>query len=422
MPEPFRDPVHNFIPVDVQLVAELIQTREFQRLRRVRQLGTSYVTYHGAEHTRFTHSLGVMHVMQRVLQHLRAQGTEWEPLEHDAVVAAALLHDIGHGPFSHVWEHVVSPGKRHEQWTREIISGSTEVNQVLSARDAALPKLVLAILGGLHPTRFLCSLVAGQLDADRMDYLLRDSWATGTGYGRFDLERVIQVLGVRRGQVVVHERGLHNVEEYILARYFMYWQVYLHRTTRAQEVMLKRLLTRAKHLLASGGESMPCTTPLWSFLGGSKQSLEDYLAVDDHDVWFAIKQWATAADPVLKDLASRFLNRRLFKPVFRQHVEDARFDLVDRLKDTVAKQGFDPEYYLALDRTSDVPYDYYLAEEADEGDRQKPSILIVTGADKTLEISKRSEVINALASRRRTGQNIYVPDECRDAVKTALEE
>ena len=190
----FRDPVHNFIPVDDELALSVINSREFQRLRRIRQLGTSYVTYHGAEHSRFTHSLGAFHIMKRVLKRFDETGIPLSDQDKLVATIGALVHDLGHGPFSHVWEKVIGKDKKHETWTREMIEQDTEVGKLLRGRDPGLPKKVLEFLDGTYPVKYLSSLISSQLDVDRMDYLLRDSLLTGASYGQFDLQRVIQVL------------------------------------------------------------------------------------------------------------------------------------------------------------------------------------------------------------------------------------
>ncbi len=195
MEKVFQDPVHGFITVEEPLLLGLIDTPEFQRLRRLRQLGAAAGTYHGAEHTRFGHSLGAMHVMKRVLLRFRDLGIPLDEEDRLAALAAALLHDLGHGPLSHLWEKVTG-GRGHEWWTAAILAGDTAIHRVLRERDLALPGRVLGILQGRHPLAYLSLLVASQLDVDRMDYLLRDGLMTGTSYGRFDLERLIHTMTV----------------------------------------------------------------------------------------------------------------------------------------------------------------------------------------------------------------------------------
>ncbi len=424
----FRDPVHDFITVEDDLLLALIDTPEFQRLRRIRQLGASYGTYHGAEHSRFSHAIGVLHVMQRVLKRFRDLGLTPEPVDRLAALAAALLHDLGHGPFSHLWEHTCCAHLSHEAWTRRIILDGTGVNRVLRRHDPALPERVLAVLDGTHPVRYLSSLVSGQLDVDRMDYLLRDALYTGATYGRFDLERLIYTMAVAGEQVVVSRKGLANVEEYLLARYFMYWQVYFHKTTRAQEVLFRRLLERVRDLtLDRGPEAAPVPPALRPFLAGAP-GLGDLLAVDDVDVLHAVKIWTAAADQVLRDLAGRFLNRRLLKPVFADPVDDAPPDAVEAVRELVGRRGWDARYYFAIDRASDVAYDYYVrhpdgaAGGAVKGAGRKAPvpILIVEKDGLMREVSEVSPLIRALAAGPRTGLNLFVPEDCRDEARSLL--
>ncbi|HEY8498866.1 MAG TPA: HD domain-containing protein, partial [Limnochordales bacterium] len=251
----FRDPVHDFITVRDPLLVRLIDTPELQRLRRLRQLGTAAGTYHGAEHSRFGHSLGAMHVMGKVLARLRQSSSVVIDDELERLArAAALLHDIGHGPLSHGLERILTPSKDHEHWTFAILSGATQVRAVLEEHAPGFAEAVLRVLRGDLPPerRWLHHLVASQLDVDRMDYLLRDALYTGAEYGRFDLERLINTLMLVDGQVVFSYKGIPNAEEYVLARHYMYWQVYFHKTTRAQDLVLRAAWQRARELFAAG--------------------------------------------------------------------------------------------------------------------------------------------------------------------------
>lgn len=425
----FRDPVHGFVVVDDPLVLDLIGTREVQRLRRIRQLGAAYGTYHGAEHSRFTHSLGAMQVMRRVLAHLCDDGIPLDEGERRAALAAALLHDLGHGPFSHLWEQAVPSGWSHEDWTHAIIGGETEVNRVLRRADPALPEQVLAILSGRHSKTFLCRLVSSQLDVDRMDYLLRDALLAGASYGRYDLDRLIHTMAVSGGQLVVASKGLSNVEEYLLARYFMYWRVYFHKTVRAHEVLFKGLMTRAADLCRRDGPgACPAPPPLEPFLRGVRAEevgVEAYLNLDDHDVFCAIKTWVVGSDPALRDLSSRWLGRRLLKPVFDEAVPDQALARLDDVRALVAARGWDPRYYCAADRTADVVYDYYVSalDEPNGAAQRRGGALpiMILYRDGTLrEAASASPLIHSIAGRPRAGVNVYVPEECRAEARALL--
>ena len=415
----FRDPVHDFITVRHPLLVELVDTPEFQRLRRVRQLGCAFGTYHGAEHSRFGHSLGTMHVMGRVLHRLGASaGLEPDGEVALAAQAAALLHDVGHGPFSHGLERVLTPGRGHEEWTRAIIDGPTGVAQALAGGGPGLARRVRDVLDGRlpEPWGWLHSLVASQLDVDRMDYLLRDALFTGAFYGRFDLERLINTLTLADGHVAFTYKGLPTAEEYVLARHYMYWQVYFHKTTRAQDLVLRSLWRRVVELAGAGAHDLdgPLTPPsLRPFLAGGEPTLEEYLRLDDHDIMYAIKLWLGHPDPVVADLSARFLHRRLLKPVWRQPPAEMDAERLERARRLVAGRGWDPRYYCLVDRTGDIAYDLYTGPESQGAGRP---ILAVDAAGRLRELSQVSEIIRALAARARTAVNLYVPAEVRDEV------
>src|SRR5438105_7943204 len=320
----------------------LIDTAEFQRLRRIKQLGLGLYTYQGAEHSRFTHSLGALHLMTRVLDRL---GENYRIAEDDraAARAAALLHDVGHGSFSHVMEKVL--GFHHETMTaRAVSSPETEIGQVLGSYSADLPERVAAIVeGGFRPAA-LAQLVSSQLDVDRMDYLLRDSLMTGAKYGNYDLEWVINAIEVDElaDRVYVSARGLYAVEEYLQARYYMFRQVYFHRTLRSAEAVLRSALRRALELIA-GGETIWYApgTAFEKVLRGNPLTLMEHLEIDDSDVIFHLKQWQRDADPVLSDLSRRFVGRRLFKAIDLDMPEGERADFLSAARSVIERRGFD---------------------------------------------------------------------------------
>lgn len=353
----FRDPVHGNIAVGDETVLELIQSPEFQRLRRVRQLGTSFISYPGAEHTRFAHSLGVYHLMGRVLKYLKDHGIV--QIEQEQIImasCAALLHDVGHGPFSHLFEKLT--GLHHERWTERIITApETQVNRVLTARNPEWPGQIAAMIrGDWQGAPFLKELLSSQLDVDRMDYLLRDARMCGVTYGQFDLDRLVANMIVADGHMALTAKGLTSVEEFILARYFMYWNVYFHKATRSIEVVLEKLLQRAMALLRAGTD-LPVTAALRPVLVKEEISLDQYLHLDETDVLYAIKMWTQAADPILRDLADRFVNRRLFAGLrLNAAPTPEQYAAVEALLES---QGYDPAYYLGLDRTESIAYKYY---------------------------------------------------------------
>ncbi len=365
----YRDPVHNIIALsdhrpDDALLIKLIDTREFQRLRHIRQLGLAHYTYQGAEHSRFTHSLGVLHLMTRVLHRFSEKYT----ISAEARVVArcaAMLHDLGHWPFSHVMEKVLH--QEHESWTVKIVADpSTQVNQLLTAFDSSLPGKVVAAIENKYRPAFVCQLVSSQLDVDRLDYLLRDSLMTGAQYGNYDLEWLLQSLEVdlENDRVYLAANGLYAAEEYLRARYYMFRQVYFHRTLRSAETVLQCIMRRAVELATAGKIGFLLDSSVMQrVLTGQELSVEDYSLFDDHDVMFHIKQWARDNDPILKDLATRFVERRLFKARDIDLPENERKELMAEARIQIAKLGYDPRYYLIEDRAADVPYYSYYRPE-----------------------------------------------------------
>lgn len=397
----YRDPVHNIIRLrtdtdEGELMMRLIDAPEFQRLRRIKQLGLGLYTYQGAEHSRFTHSLGAFHLMTRVLDRL-GERYRIDPGDRAAARAAALLHDVGHGSFSHVMEKVL--GFHHESWTVQVVlSQDTEIGRLLHSFSPELPAKVAAIIEGKFQPAALGQMVSSQLDVDRMDYLLRDSLMTGAKYGIYDLEWIINALAIDEegDRIYVAARGLYAVEEYLQARYYMFRQVYFHRTLRSAEAVLRSTLRRALNLLESG-------KPVWYAVDTAfekvlrKESLtvSEHLEVDDSDVLFHVKQWQRAADPILNDLSRRFTGRRLFKAIDLDMPVSEQADFLSAARECVARAGFEPEYYFIEDRASDVPYyNYYTADGAEP----KTRIYVEDGyaRPEIREISEVSDVVRGL--------------------------
>lgn len=389
----YRDPVHNIIRLstgtsETDLLVRLIDTAEFQRLRRVRQLGLAAFAYQGAEHSRFSHSLGVLHLVARILDKFAGK---YSISEFDSLTirAAALLHDIGHGAFSHVMEKVLN--FHHEDLTVEaVLSRETEIGQVLNSYSSELTERVAAVIRGEFEPIALAQLVSSQLDVDRMDYLLRDSLMTGVKYGIFDLEWIIKTLEIDQtnDRIYVSAHGLFAVEDYLQARYYMFRQVYFHRTLRAAEVILKALLRRALELCEANA-------PVWSAPGTAfekvlrreRLSLSDHLEIDDSDVWFHIKQWQRNADRILADLSSRFINRQLFKAFDLDMPADECQQFLLDARQVVARAGFDPNYYFVEDWAGDVSY----YSPSAKGARPNSFIFVESGFSRN-EIREISEV------------------------------
>ena len=344
----------------------MIDTAEFQRLRRIRQLGLAHFAYQAAEHSRFAHSLGAAHLATRTLAKLAAK-YEISDEANIAVRVAALLHDIGHGAFSHVIETILD--FHHEDFTIEaILSSETQVGQVLRDFSADLPENAANVIRGDFRPQALAQLVSSQLDIDRMDYLLRDSLMTGAKYGNFDLEWIIKSLEIdeETDRLYVSARGIYAVEGYLQARYYMFRQVYFHRTLRAAEAILKSLLKRALFLFQTGEKIwFAAETPFEKILAGERLSLAEHLNTDDADVLFHIKQWQRSEDKILADLAKRFLNRKLFKVFDLDMPEDEKENFLNEARKIVERAGFDTDYYLIEDRAGDVPYYFYTKNSAE---------------------------------------------------------
>jgi HD superfamily phosphohydrolase len=394
----FKDPVHRYVHVRDELIWDLINSPEFQRLRRIKQLGTSYFTFHGGEHSRFNHSLGVYEVMRRILETFegRIHLTYEEKL---LCMCAALLHDVGHGPFSHSFEKVFR--FHHEDWTRAILTGNTKINGILRRMGDDFPKKVAEVIAKTYDNKLIVSLISSQIDADRMDYLLRDAYYTGVGYGNFEIERILRVMRPHEDGIVFKYSGMHAVEDYIMSRYQMYWQVYFHPVTRSAEVVLRKIFQRAKSLYASGYAFQMEPVQLLPFFR-DKVELSDYLALDESVVFFYLQQWRLEEDPILHDLCARFIDRNLFKYV---EYNPRDFRLLAELKDLFQMAGIDPMYYLEVDTTSDLPYDFYRASEDEE---RIPIMLRMPGGE-LVELSQKSEIVKAISGKRRFDYKLYFP-------------
>ena len=421
----FRDPVHNliaFTSADGRLI-DLINSREVQRLRRIRQLGLSNIAYPGAEHSRFVHSLGVAHLVQRFLDAptrgaYDAPGSDVRDFRHLAL-AAGLLHDLGHGPFSHALETIT--GIRHERFTAALIrSPHTEVHQILEGWVSGLSERVAQVVERtFEPSRALVKLLSSQLDMDRTDYLLRDALMTGAGYGSFDVEWLLHVLriGEADGDLEVGldlERGMSIAEDYIMSRYYMYLHVYFHRTTRAAEVLVEKVLERAREVKAELPGFTSLNRLLRSELGLAEDALHDYLELDDFVLWTALHFWSRHDDPVLRDLAGRLLHRKVFSGIDVTSDEET-----DRWRERMAArahgEGLPEKYYVIVDEAKSSAYkDDYLSGAADSRTpSEKIYLFDRTGA--ATELSELSFIVQAVRNRHLRVQRILCPGEWLDA-------
>lgn len=372
----FSDPVHGFIAVPRSLLLPLIQTPEVQRLRRIRQLGVGYLVFPGAEHTRFGHALGAMALMHDTLTNLREHGTPISEAEHQAALAAALLHDLGHGPFSHTLEGELIDGFHHEAMSRVM---AAHLNDRF---DGALED-TLRIFDDTHPRPFFHQLLSSQLDMDRLDYLRRDSFYTGVVEGDVGVERILRTLRVHPveggpgSRVVLEAKGLYPVESFLSARRLMYWQVYLHRTVLAGDQVLRAIVQRARLHLANGDEALlPHSAPAFRFFLAHSVTAADlapvrqtYTALDDADILFSLKQWMHSPDPLLADLCRRFLQRDFLRVVFLpEPLPEARMQdgqeqvaafLIDKGLSTPTSALQDATFYL---RQASVRHEAYGAQ------------------------------------------------------------
>ena len=333
----FNDPVYGFININSDLVFDIIEHPVFQRLRRIKQLGLTDLIYPGALHTRFHHAIGAMHLMTKALDSLRGKGVDLSTEEYEAAQVAILLHDVGHGPFSHALEFSLLPSINHE-------SLSYLLMKRLNAEFDGQLEMALRMFRDSYERRFFHQLVSSQLDMDRLDYLKRDSFFTGVSEGTIGLERIISMLNIVDDAVVIEEKGIYSIENFLNARRLMYWQVYLHKTSVSAEKMIINAILRAKELAASGRD-VPASQALKTFLA-QNITLEDFQQdrsllntfgqLDDYDIWGAIKLWQDHPDKILSYLSKALLNRELFKiklsndPLRKQKIESLRAQIADQ--------------------------------------------------------------------------------------------
>lgn len=442
-----RDAVHDLVSFEAEeelIVPALLDTPEMQRLRRIKQLGVTHLVFPGAEHSRFTHAIGAAHVMTRLIRRLRALHDElpfWQRLASDRArdaLAAALLHDVGHGPYSHLFEEAIPGAPHHESWSLRIVKDpSTAVHEKLVAFDPGLPDRVAALISGgedgTYDLPYLGHAVSGTFDVDRCDYLLRDAHATGVRYGLFDLDWLLRSLRFSPAHdgrpprfAIDGMKGLPAIEGFVLARRFMFEQVYLHKATRAAEVMIKAIFARAASLVRDGArlETMPRALELAAH--GDEVPLSAYLELDDVQVGAAFAAWEHAADPILADLCRRLRARRIGKTL-ELTGEAASRDAIDRLvseaRELCAAAGLDPDAHVALDVAEDVqsfggPGLDDAAAPADDGDDAPLEVVLADGRARPLG------AVSVLLARlddvpiRKT--RLVVPAEIRDAVRARV--
>ena len=394
-----RDPIHGYIHVDLQVVWDCINAKEMQRLRRIHQLGGDFQVYHTAEHSRFSHSLGVYEIVRRMVYEIDQLREALSDYEKAVAMLAGLLHDIGHGPFSHAFEGISM--YKHEEYTVKIITENSEIHQILAACDARLPEDVASIIQYRHPKECMNQLVSGQLDADRMDYLLRDAYFTGTSYGKFDLERILRTIRVKNGRIVVKASGIHSVEDYIMARYHMYWQVYLHPVARSYETLLSILFRRMKEVFVLHPEYLSDVKMFHPFLCGADAGIDALYRLDESAALYGFSELVSCRDEILRDIAYRLLNRKLFEYVTLKYPEDLK-----RIQLHVQALGYDPDYYVYQDVVSQKPYSPYKSNESGH------NIWVLEESGKVKELSKASDIVRALTrADLKEESKLYFPEE-----------
>ncbi|MFO9689828.1 HD domain-containing protein [Weissella confusa] len=410
----FRDPVHNFIRVQDQVILDLIGTSEFQRLRRIKQLGVASAVFHGAEHSRFSHSLGVYEIARQFADHLeKFYPTQepgdglWDPSERLLLLTSALLHDLGHGPYSHTFEHIFNTD--HESYTQQIIlSPETEINQVLRQVAPDFPAKVASVIGKTYENPQVVQLISSQIDADRMDYLLRDAYYSGATYGEFDLARIIHVMHPYKGGIAFDQKGMYAVEDYVVSRYQMYVQVYFHPVSRSFEVLLQHLLERAKFLYDESKTDSRISTsfisPALMPLFAGDFTLAQYLMLDDSVMLANISEWRLADDAILADLATRFLDRKPLKSIL---IEDSARGLLPAITKLIASAGFDERYYTAENDSYDLPYDAYNPSDK----KPRTQIEMMQPAGELFELSTQSALVAAMTGRIFGNARFFFPRE-----------
>ena len=351
-----KDPVHSYIHIHYEVIWNCLDSKEFQRLRRIRQLGGDFQVYPTAEHSRFSHSLGVYEIVRRMVTEVKSLCIELTEYEKVCVMLAGLLHDVGHGPFSHAFEHVTNHS--HEEYTAKIILGNTELNTILRSVSEKLPQDIVSIIQHTHENDILNQIVSGQLDADRMDYLLRDSYFTATSYGQFDLERILRTMRVRktaegRKVIVVKYTGIHSVEDYIMARYQMYWQVYYHPVARSYEAVFIQLFNRLKDIFKGDKDYFEDIKVLIPFLEKSEVSVDEYFKLDENSLLYCCALIQDKEDKIAADLARRLQNRKLFEYV------DYNEENLAQIKNMLKENNLDERYYLKIENIEASVYSPY---------------------------------------------------------------
>lgn len=381
-----NDPVFGFITIPNEFIYSLIKHPFFQRLNRIKQLGLSSIVYPGAQHTRFLHSIGAMFLMNEAIKQLKQKEQKITEEESNAALAAILMHDIGHGPFSHVLENTLVHGISHEEISIRLMQ---EINKELNGEL----DLAIEIFKDEYSKRFLHQLISGQLDVDRLDYLRRDSFFSGVTEGNIGSARIIKMLNVANDNLVIEEKGIYSIENFLIARRFMYWQVYYHKTSVAAECMLIKILQRAQELAQQGVELF-CSPALRYFLYNNvtkekftteQEALQMFVSLDDSDILSAIKSWSNSSDKVLSVLSQRFINRRLFKIEINSSsvLKKVKTDLIEKYSRYFDISSHEASYFFCEEQVSTRTYN-----------TEDENILILFRNGETKDIASSSDILN----------------------------
>jgi HD superfamily phosphohydrolase len=432
-----RDPIHGLVAFEddeEHVIQTLLATNEVQRLRRVRQLGLASLVFPGAEHSRFAHAIGTAWVMSRLLErighveHVLPSEQRLDVASRRDALAAALLHDLGHGPFSHLYEQVLHDAQTHEQWTSDLLlDPDTEVHAALESLGVGTAERVAQLVRGQHRLSHLGHAVSGTLDVDRCDYLLRDSHMTGVRYGIYDLDWLLRALtlgeivdadGVRRTVLAVEGRkGLPPIEGFFLARNFMYQQVYHHKAVRAAEALVRAVLARLSELVREGGAPVPLPVALARAAHGQSASVGEYLALDDAALTSCIAALEHASCPILSDLAARFMRRRLPKtlPLPEAPGSEALWQRCHQAASEIAaRRGLRPDLHVFLDTPSDTPY-------AEPESSLSPGIWVALRHHPMARLGDVSFLLRELRNKRTVRPRLLFPPELRDEVGAAVQ-
>ncbi len=392
-----KDPVYGFITVPTQTVQQVIDHPVFQRMRRIKQLGLADLIYPGASHSRFNHALGAMHLMELALESLKNKGVKITDSEVEGAVLAILLHDIGHGPFSHVLENMILPGVPHELVSEKLIEG-------LNKKFNGKLRIALSIFKGKYSKKFLNQLVSSQLDVDRLDYLARDSFYTGVDEGKIGADRIIKMLNVKKGDMVVEEKALYSLENFLNARRLMYWQVYLHKTTLSVEKMLEGIWERARYLYQKD-ELRGINPAMDHFLKRdpkkvklSTSDLTHFVELDDHDLWASIKSWKTNKDKILSQLCGDLIERRLFHVELseKQVSESAKRRKIKEVSKGLKIEDSEVGYFVKSGQITNAAYI-----------REEQHILILKKSGDLIDIAEAADLPNIKAMAKRVKKQYF---------------